>query len=120
MHEVVGADRRAVGGGAEAVWRGAVAHAVNFAGGLHHAMPGAASGFCVYNDPALAMARLLELGAERVAYVDRRRAPRGRGAGGVLGRPRVLTVSLHEHPRTLFPRPGGPRSAAGEGAEGSR
>ncbi|CAM5547042.1 hypothetical protein SMICM304S_09306 [Streptomyces microflavus] len=57
-------------GAAEAVWRGETAHAVNFTGGLHHAMPGAAAGFCIYNDPALAIARLLELGAERVAYVD--------------------------------------------------
>ena len=40
------------------------------AGGLHHAMPRRASGFCVYNDPAVAIARLLDLGAERVAYVD--------------------------------------------------
>ena len=44
--------------------------AVNIAGGLHHAMPARASGFCVYNDPAVAIARLLDLGAERVAYVD--------------------------------------------------
>ena len=44
--------------------------AVNIAGGLHHAMPARASGFCVYNDPAVAIARLLDLGAERIAYVD--------------------------------------------------
>lgn len=55
---------------AEAVWRGEALHAVNVSGGLHHAMPDRASGFCVYNDPAIAIARMLELGAERVAYVD--------------------------------------------------
>src|SRR5680860_1569580 len=37
---------------AEQVWRGEVAHGVNFCGGLHHAMPDRASGFCVYNDIA--------------------------------------------------------------------
>ncbi|HEY0119085.1 MAG TPA: acetoin utilization protein AcuC, partial [Cellulomonas sp.] len=36
-----------------AVWRGESSHAVNVGGGLHHAMPGAASGFCVYNDAAV-------------------------------------------------------------------
>ena len=53
-----------------AVWRGRVSHAVNIAGGLHHAMPNTVSGFCVYNDPALAIRALLDTGAERVAYVD--------------------------------------------------
>ncbi len=93
-------------GAAEAVWRGEAAHAVNFAGGLHHAMPGGAAGFCVYNDAALAIARLLELGAERVAYVDVD-VHHGDGVQEVFwDDPRVLTVSLHEHPRTLFPGTG--------------
>jgi acetoin utilization protein AcuC len=106
-------------GGAEAVWRGEVEHAVNFAGGLHHAMPGAASGFCVYNDPALAIARLLELGAERVVYVDVD-VHHGDGVQAVFWEdPRVLTISLHEHPRTLFPQTGWPEEAGGPGAEGS-
>ncbi|MFB6812884.1 hypothetical protein, partial [Streptomyces sp. NPDC056387] len=34
-------------GGAEALHSGAATHAVNFSGGLHHAMPGSAAGFCV-------------------------------------------------------------------------
>ncbi|MEV7278268.1 acetoin utilization protein AcuC [Streptomyces sp. NPDC093111] len=105
---------------AEAVWRGDAAHAVNFAGGLHHAMPGAASGFCVYNDASLAVARLLELGAERVAYVDVD-VHHGDGVQAAFWEdPRVLTISLHEHPRTLFPQTGWPEetgaSGAGEGA----
>lgn len=70
MHEVSALIAGQSVGAAEAVWGGDVLHAVNFSGGLHHAMPGAASGFCVYNDASLAIARLLELGAERVAYVD--------------------------------------------------
>jgi acetoin utilization protein AcuC len=93
-------------GGAEAIWRGDTGHAVNFSGGLHHAMPGAAAGFCVYNDAALAIARLLESGARRVAYVDVD-VHHGDGVQTAFwDDPRVLTISLHEHPRTLFPGTG--------------
>ena len=64
MHEasalVAGATRARGRGGVAAARRRA---AVNVAGGLHHAMPARASGFCVYNDPAVAIARLLDLGA---------------------------------------------------------
>ncbi|MDH2393460.1 acetoin utilization protein AcuC [Streptomyces sp. HNM0663] len=103
-------------GAAEAVWRGEAAHAVNFAGGLHHAMPGAASGFCIYNDASLAIARLLELGAERVAYVDVD-VHHGDGVQAAFwDDPRVLTISLHEHPRTLFPQTGWPEETGGRGA----
>ncbi|QMU72966.1 acetoin utilization protein AcuC [Streptacidiphilus sp. P02-A3a] len=103
--------------GAEAAWGGG--RAVNFAGGLHHAMPGSASGFCVYNDAALAIARLLELGAERVAYVDVD-VHHGDGVQAAFyDDPRVLTVSLHEHPRTLFPQTGWPEETGGPGAEGT-
>ncbi|MGW2260976.1 acetoin utilization protein AcuC [Streptomyces sp. NPDC001780] len=106
-------------GAAEALWRGETAHAVNFAGGLHHAMPGSASGFCVYNDPALAIARLLELGAERVAYVDVD-VHHGDGVQTAFWEdPRVLTVSLHEHPRTLFPQTGWPEETGAGAGEGS-
>ncbi|MEV8395785.1 MULTISPECIES: acetoin utilization protein AcuC [unclassified Streptomyces] len=106
-------------GAAEAVWRGETAHAVNFAGGLHHAMPGAASGFCIYNDAALAIARLLELGAERVAYIDVD-VHHGDGVQTAFWEdPRVLTVSLHEHPRTLFPQTGWAEETGGGAGEGS-
>lgn len=106
-------------GAAEAVWRGEAAHAVNFAGGLHHAMPGSASGFCVYNDAALAVARLLELGAERVAYIDVD-VHHGDGVQAAFWEdPRVLTVSLHEHPRTLFPQTGWPEETGAGAGEGS-
>ncbi|MEU1787280.1 acetoin utilization protein AcuC [Streptomyces sparsogenes] len=105
-------------GAAEAVWRGAALHAVNFSGGLHHAMPGGASGFCVYNDAALAIARLLEMGAERVAYVDVD-VHHGDGVQAAFwDDPRVLTISLHEHPRTLFPQTGWPEETGGDRAPG--
>ncbi|MFC1410611.1 acetoin utilization protein AcuC [Streptacidiphilus sp. N1-12] len=103
--------------GADAVWTGG-GRAVNFAGGLHHAMAGSASGFCVYNDAALAVARLLELGAERVAYVDVD-VHHGDGVERAFwDDPRVLTVSLHEHPRTLFPQSGWSEEIGGPSAEG--
>ncbi|MFF5976921.1 acetoin utilization protein AcuC [Streptomyces sp. NPDC012769] len=116
MHEVSALIAGQSVGAAEAVWRGEAAHAVNFAGGLHHAMPGAASGFCVYNDAALAIARLLELGAERVAYVDVD-VHHGDGVQAAFWEdPRVLTISLHEHPRTLFPQTGWPEETGAAGA----
>ncbi|GAA3876651.1 acetoin utilization protein AcuC [Streptomyces sedi] len=104
--------------GAEAIWGGEVAHAVNFAGGLHHAMPAGASGFCVYNDAALAIARLLELGATRVAYLDLD-VHHGDGVQHAFwSDPRVLTISLHEHPRTLFPGTGHPEETGAAAAAG--
>ncbi|WP_320783202.1 acetoin utilization protein AcuC [Streptomyces sp. CRN 30] len=120
MHEVSALIAGQSVAAAEAVWRGDALHAVNFAGGLHHAMPGAASGFCVYNDAALAIARLLELGAERVLYVDVD-VHHGDGVQAAFwDDPRVLTVSLHEHPRTLFPQTGWPEETGAAGAaEGS-
>ncbi|MEU5833089.1 acetoin utilization protein AcuC [Streptomyces diacarni] len=119
MHDVSALIAGQSVGGAEAVWQGKALHAVNFAGGLHHAMPASASGFCVYNDPALAIARLLEQGAERVAYVDLD-VHHGDGVQAAFwDDPRVLTISLHEHPGTLFPGTGWPEECGGADAEGS-
>ncbi|WP_326688751.1 acetoin utilization protein AcuC [Streptomyces sp. NBC_01795] len=119
MHEVSALIAGQSVGGAEALWHGRALHAVNFAGGLHHAMPGSASGFCVYNDPALAIARLLELGAERVAYVDLD-VHHGDGVQTAFwDDPRVLTISVHEHPSALFPGTGWPEERGGEDAEGT-
>lgn len=102
-----------------AVWRGEARHAVNVGGGLHHAMPGAASGFCVYNDAAVAIRAVLAAGAARVAYVDLD-AHHGDGVQAVFwDDPRVLTVSLHETGARLFPGTGFAREIGGPGAEGS-
>jgi acetoin utilization protein AcuC len=119
MHE---ASARVVGASVAAarqVWNGVNAHAVNIAGGLHHAMRAQASGFCVYNDPAIAVAWLLAAGARRVAYVDVD-VHHGDGVQAAFwDEPRVLTISLHEHPRSLFPGTGLPEDAGGPGAEGT-
>jgi acetoin utilization protein AcuC len=88
------------------LWSGEVEHAVNIAGGLHHAMRGYAAGFCVFNDVALAIRTLLAQGARKVAYVDID-VHHGDGVQAAFyDDPRVLTVSLHQDPRTLFPGTG--------------
>src|SRR4051794_32830161 len=93
---------------ARAVWTDGREHAVDIAGGLHHAMPGTASGFCIYNDPAIAIAWLLAQGAQRIAYVDVD-VHHGDGVQAVFyDDPRVLTISLHESGRFLFPGTGFP------------
>jgi acetoin utilization protein AcuC len=101
---------------ARAVWSGSALHGANIAGGLHHAMRRSASGFCVYNDPAIAIAWLLSAGATRIAYVDVD-VHHGDGVQAAFyDDPRVLTISLHEHPVALFPGTGLPSEAgAGEG-----
>ncbi|MGH9282888.1 MAG: acetoin utilization protein AcuC [Acidimicrobiales bacterium] len=91
---------------AEAVLTGRAQHAFNPAGGLHHAMPERASGFCVYDDPAVATAWLLGQGVERIAYVDVD-VHHGDGPQAIFyDDPRVLTVSIHQSGATLFPGTG--------------
>jgi len=110
---VVGASLTAV----ELLLSGEVKRACNFGGGLHHAMPGYASGFCVFNDPVIAIQRLLREGL-RVAYVDID-AHHGDGVQHAFyDTDRVLTISLHESGQFLFPGTGFVREkgqGAGEG-----
>ncbi|HKG56000.1 MAG TPA: acetoin utilization AcuC family protein [Candidatus Limnocylindrales bacterium] len=114
MHEagamVAGGSLRAV----EAILRGDVDHAFHPGGGLHHAMPDHASGFCIYDDPALAIARARRDGL-RVLYVDLD-VHHGDGVEAIHeSDPGVLTVSFHESGRYLFPGTGR-ASDVGEGA----
>ena len=119
MHEVGALIGGASVEAARRVWTGQALRAANIAGGLHHAMPGCASGFCIYNDPALAIRWLLDHGAERVAYVDVD-AHHGDGVQAIFYEdPRVLTVSIHEGPQSLFPGTGYATETGGPGAEGS-
>ena len=119
MHEASALVAGATLAAARAVWPGPARHAVNIAGGLHHAMRRSASGFCVYNDPAIAISALLAAGAERIAYVDLD-VHHGDGVQAAFYRdPRVLTISLHEHPATLFPGTGRPSEVGGPDAQGS-
>jgi acetoin utilization protein AcuC len=119
MHEASALVAGATLAAARAAWSGATQHGVSIAGGLHHAMRGNASGFCIYNDPAIAIAWLLENGAERVAYVDID-VHHGDGVQAAFWNdPRVLTISLHQHPATLFPGTGRPTETGGADADGS-
>jgi acetoin utilization protein AcuC len=100
---------RLVAGGsleaADLVARGDVDRAFHFAGGLHHAMPARASGFCYVNDAVLAILRLRARGL-RVAYVDID-AHHGDGVQHAFyADPTVLTISTHERGDRLFPGTG--------------
>lgn len=106
MHDVtslvVGGTIRA----AELVMSGEVTRAFNLAGGLHHAHRDQASGFCVYSDLAAAIAWIREAHGARVMYVDYD-AHHGDGVQGIFyDDPNVLTLSLHESGRFLFPGTG--------------
>jgi acetoin utilization protein AcuC len=119
MHEASARICGATIAAADAVWQGTTTRAVNVAGGLHHAMAARASGFCVYNDPAVAIARLLDQGAQRVAYLDVD-VHHGDGVQAAFyDDPRVLTISLHETPLALFPGTGFSDETGGPGAEGT-
>lgn len=90
---------------ADLVAEGRALVAFSVAGGLHHAMASRASGFCVFNDPVVAINALRRRGL-RVAYVDID-AHHGDGVQAAYYEdPDVLTVSLHESGRYLFPGSG--------------
>jgi acetoin utilization protein AcuC len=119
MHEAARAVCGATLTATRAVLEGRSIHAVNLAGGLHHSMPGAASGFCVYNDIAVSIQYLLDHGVERVAYIDVD-VHHGDGVQAAFWNdPRVLTISLHESGRSLFPGTGFPSEIGGPDAYGS-
>jgi acetoin utilization protein AcuC len=92
--------------------------AFSFGGGLHHAAPDHASGFCVFNDPAVAITWLRRRG-RRVAYIDVD-VHHGDGVQYAFDDdPQVLTISLHQDGRSLFPGTGfvyETGSGPGEGA----
>ena len=91
--------------GAELLASGEVEAAMSISGGLHHAMPDGASGFCVFNDPVLAIMELVRQGM-RVAYVD---IDCHHGDGVQLAfydSDEVLTISVHESGAFIFPGTG--------------
>jgi acetoin utilization protein AcuC len=101
------------------VMSGKVTHAMNIAGGLHHAHPGRASGFCIFNDPAISIAYLKKkYSVERILYLDVD-AHHGDGVMyGFYSDPGVLDIDFHEDGRHLFPGTGfiqevGEREASG-------
>ncbi len=106
MHDLVLRVCAATHTAVELVASGEAQRAANFAGGLHHAMRQKASGFCIYNDLALAIRHAVDVHALRVAYVDLD-AHHGDGVQALFyDDPKVLTVSLHESGTYLFPGTG--------------
>ncbi|MFZ5625725.1 MAG: acetoin utilization protein AcuC [Bacillota bacterium] len=91
--------------GAELILAGNAEHVLNYAGGLHHAHREQASGFCVFNDIVLAIKKFCQAGW-RVVYIDTD-AHHGDGVQWAFyDNPQVLTISLHETGRYLFPGTG--------------
>jgi len=118
MHEASALVSGATLAAARAVVTGTAEHGASIAGGLHHAMRASASGFCIYNDPAIAITWLLSQGAERIAYVDID-VHHGDGVQAAFWNdPRVLTISVHESPLTLFPGTGWASETGGPDADG--
>jgi acetoin utilization protein AcuC len=115
------AARGLVGGtlhGADLLARGDATRVLQLGGGLHHAQRGRAAGFCVYNDLSVAIDRLRDDDL-RVAYVDID-VHHGDGVQALhYDDPGVLTISLHESGRYLYPGSGDVEeigTGAGEGA----
>ena len=105
MHDATAGVAGATLTAARLVSSGLVTRALNIAGGLHHAQHGMGSGFCVYNDLSIAIADLVGSGL-RVAYLDVD-AHHGDGVQWLhYNDPSVLTISLHETGRYLFPGTG--------------
>jgi acetoin utilization protein AcuC len=93
--------------------------AFNAAGGLHHAHPDHASGFCTFNDLALGIHELLRGGCERVVYIDID-AHHGDGVQACFyDDPRVMTISLHEGYGRFYPGTGYPDEFGEGGAAGT-
>ena len=107
MHDASAAVAGASITAADEVVSGRAEHAFNPAGGLHHARRREASGFCIYDDPAVAIAQVLRAHPGwRVMYVDVD-VHHGDGVQWIFyDDPRVLTVSLHQSGRYLYPGTG--------------
>jgi acetoin utilization protein AcuC len=101
---------------ADAVMSGRLTHVFNPSGGLHHAHPERASGFCIFNDPAVVIAHLkLKYNLKRIVYLDID-AHHGDGVMyGYYDDPAVLDIDFHESGKFLFPGTGFP-DEIGKGA----
>ncbi len=91
---------------AELVMSGQTDHAYHMGGGLHHAFPDRGSGFCVYNDAAIAIADIKRRYQARVLYIDTD-VHHGDGVQWAFySDPDVMTYSIHETGKFLFPGSG--------------
>lgn len=91
---------------ADQVMSGKALHAYHMAGGLHHAFPDRGSGFCVYNDAAVAIRYISQHYGARVLYIDTD-VHHGDGVQWTFyDDPSVCTYSIHETGKFLFPGTG--------------
>jgi len=92
---------------ADLLMQGSADHTFSPAGGLHHAHPDGASGFCVFNDPAIVVAYLKQrYQTKRMLYLDVD-AHHGDGVMyGFYSDPSLLNIDFHEDGRYLFPGTG--------------
>jgi acetoin utilization protein AcuC len=92
--------------GAELIAKGQADVAFNCNGGLHHAKPSYAEGFCYVNDIALAIDHFLDHGYERILYVDID-AHHGNGVQDAFYESdKVLFISFHQSGDTIYPGTG--------------
>jgi acetoin utilization protein AcuC len=106
MHDITALVTGATLRAAELVMSGEVKRSFSIAGGLHHAHHDRGSGFCVYSDLAVAIAWIRREHQARVLYLDYD-AHHGDGVQGIFySDPEVLTLSLHESGRYLYPGTG--------------
>ena len=104
---------------ADEVMGGRLSHAFNPSGGLHHAHPERASGFCIFNDPAVVIAYLkARYNVKRIVYLD---VDAHHGDGVMYGYyddPAVLDIDFHESGKFLFPGTGFPDETGKGEAQG--
>jgi acetoin utilization protein AcuC len=106
MHEITSSMVGGTISAVEAVMSGQTKHALHLGGGLHHAMPNQSSGFCVYNDAAVAIAVIRKKYNARVMYIDTD-VHHGDGVQWMFYTdPDVFTLSIHETGKYLFPGTG--------------
>jgi acetoin utilization protein AcuC len=118
MHEDSALVSAAAAQAAAAVADGRARRAFVPAAGAHHGTHNRAWGFGIYNETAIAVQWLLDAGLERVAYIDLD-VHHGNGTQWIFyENPYVMTVSVHESGRHLFPGSGFPQETGGPGAPG--
>ncbi len=106
--------------GLDLISKGEFDHFFNPVGGLHHARSDRAGGFCVFNDAAIAVCRLLQQERGRIAYVDID-AHHGDGVFYAFeSEPRVIIGDIHEDGRFLYPGTGSALESGSGKAEGTK
>jgi acetoin utilization protein AcuC len=107
--------------GCDIIMNNEVKHAFSMGGGYHHALPDRASGFCVFNDPAIGIVYLKKkYGLKKILYVDID-AHHGDGVQWIFySEPSVMTISFHESGRYLFPGTGFVEELGKENAKGTK